>query len=389
MPRIPLPLRERRLSFSPVARVTVLVCTNISPAVSCSPIISSRTCRMSRRLSIVKVGRRKDSRLCGERMPWWSTATGPRGICSTAILTRWRRLLQEGVGLACLHFAVEVPQGKAGDAFLRWLGGYFELNWSVNPMWRPEFNQLPDHPITRGVQSFSIEDEWYFHMRFRPQLAGVTPILSAVAPADRNWPDGPRSGNAAVRQAIDRGEPQHVAWACERADGGRGFGFTGGHWHRNWGDDNFRTVVLNGIAWTAGAEIPAKVVSVVKHQPPRNWKRIRTEAEAPEVDRGTSGKASKRGDCRQSRRACRRPRLPAYPLPRKKQNGKPRLTATGHCERRCCRIRAAAALSNAEIAGRRVGAKRASADATKPCIAARVRRQQCDRTARPFTRLCP
>ena len=50
--------------------------------------------------------------------------------------------------------------------------------------------------------------------------------------------------------------PQHVAWAATRPDGGRGFGFTGGHIHWNWGDPNFRKLVLNAIAWCAQAEIP-------------------------------------------------------------------------------------------------------------------------------------
>ena len=50
---------------------------------------------------------------------------------------------------------------------------------------------------------------------------------------------------------------EHVAWARQRADGGRGFGFTGGHWHWNWAHDQFRKLVLNGIAWTAGIEVPA------------------------------------------------------------------------------------------------------------------------------------
>ena len=49
---------------------------------------------------------------------------------------------------------------------------------------------------------------------------------------------------------------EHVAWARQRSDGGRGFGFTGGHWHWNWAHDQFRKLVLNGIAWTAGLEIP-------------------------------------------------------------------------------------------------------------------------------------
>jgi len=54
--------------------------------------------------------------------------------------------------------------------------------------------------------------------------------------------------------------PEHVAWVRERPDGGRGFGFTGLHWHWSWADDDFRTVLLNGIAWTAGIEIPSEGV---------------------------------------------------------------------------------------------------------------------------------
>ncbi len=166
-------------------------------------------------------------------------------------------LMQDGVGLVCLHYAVEVPEGKSGDALLRWLGGYFELNWSVNPIWTAEFEEFPEHSVARGLRPFTMKDEWYFHMRFRPQMQGVTPILSATPPAGRNWPDGGRSGNPAVRAAIERGEPQHLAWTYERPGGGRGFGFTGGHWHQNWREDGFRKSVLNGIVWAAQGEVPA------------------------------------------------------------------------------------------------------------------------------------
>jgi len=51
--------------------------------------------------------------------------------------------------------------------------------------------------------------------------------------------------------------PQTMAWARSRKDAGRGFGFTGGHDHWNWGNRDFRTLVLNAIAWTAHANVPA------------------------------------------------------------------------------------------------------------------------------------
>jgi hypothetical protein len=47
-----------------------------------------------------------------------------------------------------------------------------------------------------------------------------------------------------------------MAWARQRPDGGRGFGFTGGHDHWNWGNDNFRKLVLNAIVWTANVDVP-------------------------------------------------------------------------------------------------------------------------------------
>ncbi|MFO1514319.1 MAG: ThuA domain-containing protein [Verrucomicrobiota bacterium] len=167
-------------------------------------------------------------------------------------------LMKKGVGLACLHYGVEPTKEKGQPEFLDWIGGAFEINWSVNPHWDANFNKLPNHPITRGVKPFQIRDEWYFNMRFREGMKGVTPILSAVPDGSTtNRNDGPHEGNPTMRAMVARGEVQHVAWAAERADGGRGFGFTGGHFHKNWGDDNFRKVMLNAILWVAKVEVPA------------------------------------------------------------------------------------------------------------------------------------
>jgi len=182
-------------------------------------------------------------------------ADGGGGNPINAHLDHVGRLMKQGVGLSCLHYAVEVPKGKPGECFREWIGGCFETYWSVNPHWEAEFKEFPDHPIASGVSPFAIDDEWYYHMRFRDSMEGVVPILSAVPPeATRQRPDGAHSGNPVVRARP--GMAEHLAWARERSDGGRGFGFTGGHWQWNWAHDDFRKIVLNGIAWTAKIEIP-------------------------------------------------------------------------------------------------------------------------------------
>ncbi|MEE8467999.1 MAG: family 16 glycoside hydrolase [Planctomycetota bacterium] len=174
-------------------------------------------------------------------------------------LAQVEALSAEGVGVVCIHYGVEVVKGEPGERFLDWIGGYFEAHWSVNPHWKAEFLELPEHPITRGVAPFAIQDEWYYHMRFREDMQGVTPILTAIPPASTlEREDGSHSGNPDVRAKAGQG--QHLAWASERAGGGRGFGFTGGHFHWNWGNDNFRTLMLNAILWTAHAEVPEEGV---------------------------------------------------------------------------------------------------------------------------------
>lgn len=167
-------------------------------------------------------------------------------------------LMDQGVGFVAIHYAVEPTKDKGQQEFIDWMGGAFEIHWSVNPHWNADFKTLPEHPITRGVKPFKIRDEWYFNMRFREGMKGVTPILSAVPDGSTtNRNDGPHSGNPTMREMVARGEAQHVAWAAERANGGRGFGFTGAHFHENWGNDDFRKVVLNAILWTSKVEVPA------------------------------------------------------------------------------------------------------------------------------------
>ena len=171
------------------------------------------------------------------------------------------RLAARGVGLGFAHYAVEVPPGAdGGDAMLSWNGGFYEHLYSVNPMWRPEFTSLPTHPITRGVGPFATHDEWYFNMRWTGDAAArarITPLL--VARPDDAVRRGPYVSPPGPYDHIiaDSGRDETMMWAYERADGGRSFGFTGGHTHANWGDVNQRRIVLNALLWIAGMDVPA------------------------------------------------------------------------------------------------------------------------------------
>lgn len=167
-------------------------------------------------------------------------------------------LFKSGVGIALGHYAVEVPKEKGGPEFLQWTGGYFETYYSVNPTWTLQDTQLAKgHPITNGVKPFSIKDEWYYNMRFRDQMQGVTPILSALPPEETRGPAGMNDahhGNPEVQKR--KGMHEVLAWAAESPSGARGFGYTGGHYHQNWANDDNRKLMLNALLWVAGAKVP-------------------------------------------------------------------------------------------------------------------------------------
>jgi type 1 glutamine amidotransferase len=175
-------------------------------------------------------------------------------------------LAKQGVGIGCIHYAVE-PGEKPDDPnngraeFLRWIGGYFETFYSINPHWKADVIALPNHPVANGVHPFSTNDEWYYHMRFRENMAGVTPIVAAIPPdKTRQGKDDPHGGNAEVRKGIGKSLPEYTVWVSENPDpeyhGQRGFGCTGAHVHWNWAQDDFRKSILNAIVWTAHIEVP-------------------------------------------------------------------------------------------------------------------------------------
>jgi putative heme-binding domain-containing protein len=160
-------------------------------------------------------------------------------------LATMAKLMERGVGFVAIHYTVFVPTKKAGDDFLSWCGGYFDYESGPKPQgWYSKIKTCtgkvdiasPKHPVSRGLTPFELREEFYYNMRLAPAERGLTPILSATLP--------------------DEKEAQVVAWVVERKNGGRGFGYTGGHFHKNWQDENVRRMVLNALVWTAHGEVP-------------------------------------------------------------------------------------------------------------------------------------
>jgi hypothetical protein len=162
---------------------------------------------------------------------------------------RWAKLKQivaGGAGFVMLHQSVDVAPAQAEDV-KSWLGAVFQPDIGNRGHWDQELTEIAKHPVTRGVAPFSVAgDGWLFNLHFAP--TAVSLVAGPVPDKARTTADA-KSHN---------GRAEVMAWAYERPTGGRGFGFTGGDIHKNWGLDPQRRLVVNGILWTAGLEIPAE-----------------------------------------------------------------------------------------------------------------------------------
>ena len=181
---------------------------------------------------------------------------------------RWERiarLMEEGAGLIMLHQAVEVPAGRA-DQFKSWMGGVWQKDIGSRGHWDMTFDTIPKHETTRGVQPFSApKDGWLYNLHFAEK--GVTPLLTGQVP-DKN-----RSTDDAKSHA---GRAEVIAWAYERANGGRSVGFTGCDLHSAWGIESQRRFMVNGILWAAKLPVPesgAKVPTCGEAELAKNWDR--------------------------------------------------------------------------------------------------------------------
>ncbi len=161
-------------------------------------------------------------------------------------------MMDRGAGIVCVHYATGVRRedvlSDGSHPLLRWMGGYFAHSscphhQSIARVF-PKATITPaalEHPVTRGCEEFSLHDEPYINNYFGPdgnQLApNVTTLATSMLP-----PEAPKL--------------ESVAWSVERPDGGRGFGIVMPHFYKNWRVDELRRLILNGIVWTGGIDVP-------------------------------------------------------------------------------------------------------------------------------------
>jgi type 1 glutamine amidotransferase len=144
-------------------------------------------------------------------------------------LKAFQELARRKGGLAVLHWGMGTKDARNSDAFAQLFGGCHggpERKYKVVDTLA---SAAPNHPVTRGLGSFKVRDEFYYALKWS------TPAPEPV-----------------LRVDID-GNKETVAWAWTRPDGGRSFGFSGLHFHENWQMPEYRRLVTQGVLWVMGS----------------------------------------------------------------------------------------------------------------------------------------
>ena len=148
---------------------------------------------------------------------------------------------RRGGGCVALHFGMGTVDARYIDRFVALFGGCHggpdrkHDTLSVKAL-------VADrrHPICLGINDFEVHDEFYYQLKFVKPAGTVAPLI----------------------QAKIEGRLETVSWAWEREDGGRSFGFSGLHYHRNWQLKEYRRLVSHAILWTLKLPVPEGGVDV-------------------------------------------------------------------------------------------------------------------------------
>lgn len=143
-------------------------------------------------------------------------------------------------GLVNIHQAVEFTPAFAQQS-MSWIGGVYNA-LSSRGHWDSVHDTFPKHAITSGVTPWKINDGWLNHFQFPAEMKGITPLV---------WSGKEKLGSP------EGGDKDVVAWTYDRPSGGRSFSFSGLDAHSAWEQAGMRQLVINGVLWSAGVEIPA------------------------------------------------------------------------------------------------------------------------------------
>jgi hypothetical protein len=145
-------------------------------------------------------------------------------------------LAKRGGGLSVLHWGMGTKPAEHIEPFVALFGachGGSDRKYKFGETGVQV--AAPDHPATKGLPDFRIEEEFYYQLKQQPE-AKLVPLLTAE---------------------ID-GEKPMVSWAWEREGGGRSFGFSGCHFHKNWERPEYRSFISQGVLWTLKIDPPAE-----------------------------------------------------------------------------------------------------------------------------------
>ena len=172
---------------------------------------------------------------------FYTDGGGKQAFLETPLrVAKLQSLVDSGVGIVMIHQAVDFPESFADQA-KSWLGGIYVKTASGRGHWDSNHVDFPKHPITRGVTPWKINDGWLNGIQFVDAMKGISPLV---------WSGKEYAGS---RAGLDK---DIVAWSYERPTGGRSFSFTGLDAHSAWSLPGMRQLVVNGVLWTAGIEIP-------------------------------------------------------------------------------------------------------------------------------------
>lgn len=152
-----------------------------------------------------------------------------------ARLEAFRALAKRRGGLVVLHWAMGTKEAAPIKPFVELFGGCHggpDRKYKVVSAEALLVDRI--HPLCRGLNHFKVRDEFYYDLNLNPSSAELLPMLQVE---------------------ID-GKLRTVAWAWERPDGGRSFGFSGLHFHDNWQLPEYRRLVAQAVLWTNRVPIP-------------------------------------------------------------------------------------------------------------------------------------